>query len=153
MVKQIKVFHSMEELEQFLPEHPDAQILKAPYFAINRQIKNIISFNDKKNITIVPRPSEKPYKIMVIYVVYESDGFVQKGVSTKAKTFSASEDIGVINEFLASHHVEKIEVIPVTEKTGPLDSYCIGEYGPVPDRTPAYADSHKLLVIYSEWLL
>lgn len=108
-----------------------------------------MSTGDKKNLQCVPRPAEKPYQIPVVYAVYEIDG-ERSGATVKTRSFPATDNIEEINKFLAGHFVQKILLVPVLEKTGPLDNYYAGEYGPVPDRSPATVISHRLIVVYKE---
>lgn len=152
MIKQMKFFRhdNMKELESFLIQHPGAELLAGEHFLVDRQTRYIMSAGDKKNLQCVPRPAEKPYQIPAVYAVYEIDGNVTEGTTVKTRSFSATDNIEEINKFLAGHFVQKIFLVPVLEKTGPLDNYYAGEYGPVPDRSPATVISHRLIVIYKE---
>lgn len=154
MIKQIKIFRpdSIQELEPFLVQYPDAELVIGGHFAIERRTENILSIGDKKNLQAVQRPGERPYQIPIIYAIYEIDGPVNlaENAAAKVKIFSITDSAVDINKFLASRAVQKIFVLPITTTTGPLDNYYAGQHGPVPDRRPENVKSHKLVIVYKE---
>lgn len=152
MIKQIRIFRheTIKDIEPFLTEHTDAQLLFAEHFSLERKDVYILSIGDKKDLCAVTRPNETPYQIPVIYAIYEADGNPPEGAAIKTKTFSITDSVDAINKFLSSCNVLNILVVPTAELTGPLDNYVAGEYGPVPKREPARVRSHKLIVVYKE---
>jgi len=152
LIKQIKAFRpeNIKDLDAFLAQHPDAQLLAAEHFATEKRADYILSIGDRKNLQSVQRPAEKPYQIPIVYVVYDAEGSAPAGATAKTQSFSIADNIADINKFLASHDIHRIFVVPVLEATPPLDNYAAGEYGPVPDRRPASMKSHKLVVVYKE---
>mgnify|MGYP001609682352 CR=1 FL=1 len=154
LIKQIKIFRpeAIQELEPFLVQYTDAELIVGEHFAIERRTENILSIGEKKNLQAVQRPGERPYQIPIIYAIYEVDGSVNpaENAANKVKIFSITDSVIDINKFLACHAVQKIFVLPIVTTTGPLDNYYAGQYGPVPDRRPENVKSHKLAIIYKE---
>lgn len=151
MFKQIRIFkcENIKELEDFLVIHADANILTADTYAIKRDKCFILSTCDKNKLKYVQRPKEKPYQTSIIYAIYDIIGEAREGQEVKTKVFS-STNIEDINNFLIGKDVKNIKLLPSVEKTGPLDNYVPGEYGPVPDRSPMLVKSHKLLIVFKE---
>ena len=152
MIKQIKIFRpeTLKDVEPFLAQYPNAQLISAEHFAVDRQTKYILSIGDKKNLQHVPRPSEMPYQIPIIYAVYEIEGDAPEGSATKIRYFSIDDSASDINKFLSAHDVQNIFIMPTAGVTGPLDNYVAGEFCPVPDRSAARVMSHRLVVVYKE---
>lgn len=152
MIKQIRIFRSenLGDLEPFLIEHPNAEIISGDSFLIKKDVVKILSIKDKKNLKCADRPSENACQTSVIYAIFNAEGSSKKGEELKIKTFMPHERQEEINMFLATHDVEQIIVVPTLEKTPPLDNYFHGEYGPIPDRREQTVKSHKLLIVFRE---
>ncbi|MBI2579890.1 MAG: hypothetical protein HYW27_03235 [Candidatus Aenigmarchaeota archaeon] len=152
-IKQIQRFtqERAKDLEAFLAQHQEAEVIPAEHYSIERDATHILSVGNKK-IQAVLRPREKPYHVPVIYCIYDREGGVRKpeNASVKIKTFTFHSKIDEINAFLSSNYTVRILILPSTGLTPPLDNYYPGEYGPVPDRQPMHVKTHQILVVYKE---
>ncbi|MDI6720819.1 MAG: hypothetical protein QMD85_00410 [Candidatus Aenigmarchaeota archaeon] len=150
-IKQMQRFTHIKELEAFLEQHPNAEIISTEHYSVHRDTTYILSVGNKK-IQAVPRPRERLYQVPVIYCVYEKEGGIRKpeNAAARIKTFGFQSKMDEINTFLSSHYVIRIAILPFLELTGHMDNYLPGEYGPVPDRQRMYAKTHQILVIYKK---
>ncbi len=152
MTKHIQRFtqERIKDLEAFLNEHPDSEILAGEHYSIQRDTTYIPIIGNKK-IQSVPRPRERPYQIPVIYCVHENAADSREPIGPpRIKIFAFSSKIDEINSFLSQHYTIRILIIPTAELTCPLDNYYCGDYGPVPDRQPMYAKTHQIIVVYKD---